>query len=98
MKGRVEYKYNTTSHEEDGVCVKHDKSGVSVYVNIYNTNNLANEGGNAGLKQDAENGGQISGAAGENANQGGQIAAKCGQNANQEGQVESQGCGSTSDE
>ncbi|GFZ31678.1 hypothetical protein CSC2_22040 [Clostridium zeae] len=78
---------------EEGVTIKHDKDGISIYINIYNVNNLANQGGNAGVKQAAETGGQISGKSGQNANQGGQIAEECGQNANQDGEVESEGCG-----
>jgi hypothetical protein len=60
------------------------KNKLKIYIIIYNTNNLANEGGNAGLRLKAQTGGQIAaGERGKNANQGGQIAGKCGQNANQ---------------
>ncbi|MDF2804365.1 MAG: hypothetical protein K0S61_4270 [Anaerocolumna sp.] len=80
--------------EENGVVFKHDKDGLSIYITIYNTNNNANEGSEAGLNQRASEGGQISGKEGQNANQGGQIAEKCGQNANQDGEVASENCGS----
>lgn len=78
--------------EKNAVVFKHDKDGLSIHITIYNTNNNANEGSEAGLKQKAENGGQISGKAGKNANQGGQIAAKCGHNANQDSAVSAEGC------
>ena len=83
---------------EERVVFKHGQDGLSIHITIYNTNNNANEGGNAGLKQEAETDGQISGEKGKNANQGGQIAGKCGQNANQDGEVESSNCGSSTDE
>jgi hypothetical protein len=79
---------------ETGIVFKHEKEGLSIYITIYNTNNNANEGGEAGLKQKTESGGQISGPKGKNANQGGQIAGRCGQNANQDGEVASTNCGS----
>ncbi|MEL7654605.1 MAG: hypothetical protein AAGU75_01710 [Bacillota bacterium] len=82
---------------EDGVVYKHSKDGLSIYITIYNTNNNANEDSEAGLKQKAETGGQISGHKGENANQGGQIAGNCGQNANQDGEVSSANCGSSTE-
>jgi hypothetical protein len=70
------------------VSFKHDKDGIKIFINIYNTNNLANEGGNAGVEQTASEGSQnLTGKDGENASQGGQIADKGGQNANQFGQV-----------
>ena len=77
--------------KENGVVFKHDKDGLSIHITIYNTNNNANEGSEAGLKQKAETGGQISGKGGKNANQGGQISGKCGQNANQDGEVSAKG-------
>ena len=77
--------------EKNGVVFKHDKDGLSIHITIYNTNNNANEGSEAGLKQKAETGGQISGKGGKNANQGGQISGKCGQNANQDGEVSAKG-------
>lgn len=79
-------------HEEDGIVIRHGKDGLYIYINIYNTNNNANEDSEAGLKQKAETGGQITGECGSNANQGGQIAGKCGQNANQDSQVCPQDC------
>lgn len=97
-KKKVSAKKNKTVSEEKK-CVKfqHDKNGLKIYITIINTNNLANEGGNAGLKQKAKTGGQISaGKSGKNANQGGQIAGKCGQNANQDGRVKSKNCGKKS--
>lgn len=87
---------NTEEQSEGKVVFKHDKDGLSIYITIYNTNNNANEGSEAGLKQ-AKEGGQISGKGGQNANQGGQIAEKCGQNANQDGEVSSTNCGSSTD-
>lgn len=75
---------NTDKRSEDGIVYRE----ISIYINIYNTNNNAN----------AETGGQISGKKGRNANQGGQIAGKCGQNANQDGEVYSTNCGSSADE
>ena len=80
-------------NEESNVVFKHEKDGLSIHITIYNTNNNANEGSEAGLKQKAETGGQISGKGGQIANQGGQIAGKCGQNANQDGEVSSGRCG-----
>ncbi|GAB1803820.1 hypothetical protein [Priestia megaterium] len=68
-----------------------EKEHEKICFNITIHNNLANQGGNAGVNENAETGGQISGNAGQNANQGGQIAKKGGQNANQEGQVASKG-------
>lgn len=88
---------NTEKRPDSGFVFKHDKEGLSIYITIYNTNNNANEDSEAGLKQRASEGGQISGKAGQNANQGGQIAGKCGQNANQEGEVSSENCGGHSD-
>ncbi|SHO45490.1 hypothetical protein [Anaerocolumna xylanovorans] len=88
---------NTEECPDNGIVFKHDKDGLSIYITIYNTNNNANEGSEAGLKQRASEGGQISGKAGQNANQGGQIAGKCGQNANQDGEVSSENCGSCLD-
>jgi hypothetical protein len=77
---------------KEGISFKHDKDGIKIYINIYNTNNLANEGGNAGVKQKASEGGQnLTGESGENAGQGGQIAEKGGQNANQFGQIAKNG-------
>ena len=70
---------------------KKNKEHEKICFNINIHNNLANQGGNAGVRENAETGGQISGNAGQNANQGGQIAKKGGQNANQEGQVASEG-------
>lgn len=90
-------KKDAEKQPEDGFVFKHDKNGLSIYITIYNTNNNANEGSEAGLKQKAETGGQISGKAGQNANQGGQIAEKCGQNANQDGEVDSANCGRSTD-
>jgi hypothetical protein len=84
--------------KEDNVVFKHDKDGLSIYITIYNTNNNANEGSEAGLNQRASEGGQISGKEGQNANLGGQIAEKCGQNANQDGEVKSENCGSELEE
>ncbi len=81
----------TAGTKENGVVFKHDKDGLSIHITIYNTNNNANEGSEAGLKQKAETGGQISGKGGKNANQGGQISGKCGQNANQDGEVSAKG-------
>jgi hypothetical protein len=75
---------------KEAISVKHDKDGLTIYINIYNNNNLANQGGKAGNKQAAETGGQINGE-GPNANQGGQIAKEGGQNANQEGQIAKNG-------
>jgi hypothetical protein len=75
---------------KEGISFKHDKDGLTIYITIYNNNNLANQGGKAGTKQAAETGGQINGQ-GQNANQGGQIAKKGGQNANQEGQIAKNG-------
>ncbi|MCU7741478.1 hypothetical protein [Priestia megaterium] len=63
---------------------KKNKEHEKICFNINIHNNLANQGGNAGVRENAETGGQISGNAGQNANQG-------GQNANQEGQVASEG-------
>ncbi len=80
-----------------GVVYKHEKDGLSIYITIYNTNNNANEGSEAGLKQRASEGGQITGKGGKNANQGGQIAGNCGQNANQDGEVTSDNCGGCMD-
>lgn len=105
MKTCYKYNYDDDRKKPDddkkkpdkSVCIKRDEDGLSICINIYNTNNLANQGGNAGFKQKAENGGQNSGSDGQSANQGGQIAEKCGQNANQDGEVESQGCGSKVD-
>lgn len=75
-----------------GVSFEHDKEGIKIIINIYNTNNLANDGGNAGVKQDVSQGGQNTvGENGENAGQGGQIAEKGGQNANQFGQIATKG-------
>jgi hypothetical protein len=88
---------NDDKQAEEGIIFKHEKDGLSIFITIYNTNNNANEGSEAGLKQKAETGGQISGPKGRNANQGGQIAGKCGQNANQDGEVESTNCGSSTD-
>lgn len=79
----------------NSVYYRHEKEGLSIYITIYNTNNNANEGSEAGLKQIAKEGGQIAGKGGRNANQGGQIAGDCGQNANQDGEVSSESCGST---
>lgn len=79
---------------EKKVVFEHSKDGLTIYITIYNNNNNANEDSEAGLKQKAESGGQISGLKGRNANQGGQIAGNCGQNANQDGEVESTNCGS----
>ncbi|MFB5661147.1 hypothetical protein [Alteribacillus sp. HJP-4] len=65
---------------------KHDLDGFRISINIYNTNNNANQGSSAGVKQKATQGGQnSSGKKGKNANQGGQITGKKGQNANQDG-------------
>jgi hypothetical protein len=86
-------KRTSEKKEPEGIHFKHKKHGTSIYLTIYNNNNLANDGGNAGVKQSAETGGQIAGKGGENANQGGQIADECGQNANQDGKVKSRGCG-----
>ena len=72
---------------DKGIVFKHDKDGLAIYITIYNTNNNANEGSEAGLKQHAENGGQIAGPKGQNANQGGQIAGTYGKNANQDSEV-----------
>ena len=88
---------NANNESEEGIVLKHEKDGLSIYITIYNTNNNANEDSEAGLKQRAETGGQISGERGQNANQGGQIAEKCGQNANQDGEVDSTACGSRVD-
>lgn len=72
----------------NNISFEHEKEGLKIIINIYNTNNLANEGGNAGVRQTAYEGGQnVTGKGGENASQGGQIAGKGGQNANQFGQV-----------
>jgi hypothetical protein len=89
---------NEEEQEEKKVVFEHSKDGLSIYITIYNTNNNANEDSEAGLKQEAETGGQISGLKGRNANQGGQIAGNCGQNANQDGEVESKNCGSAETE
>ena len=78
---------------EEGIEIKKKKDEIKIYIKIHNINNLANEGGRVGLKQNAETGGQISGNKGKNADQGGQIAGDCGQNANQDGKVRSKGCG-----
>lgn len=87
-------KLGTARAAKDCIEIKHDKFGLKIYITIVNNNNLANEGGNAGLKQKAQTGGQIvAGKNGKNANQGGQIAGKCGQNANQNGRVKSKNCG-----
>ena len=88
---------DSNKQSESKTVFKHDKDGLSIYITIYNTNNNANEDSEAGLKQKAETGGQISGQRGRNANQGGQIAGNCGQNANQDGEVASEGCGSCED-
>lgn len=74
--------------EHEGVTIKHDKDGLTIIINITNNNNLANADSNAGVTQEAETGGQISGKHGENANQGGQIAKKGGKNANQDSEVD----------
>lgn len=87
--GRGERVCDTETSDQAGenVVFKHDKDGLSIHITIYNTNNNANEGSEAGLKQRAETGGQISGKEGKNANQGGQIASKGGKNANQDSEV-----------
>ncbi len=64
--------------EEKSIVFKHDKDGLAIHITIYNTNNNANEGSEAGLKQKAENGGQIAG--------------KCGKNANQDSKVSGASC------
>lgn len=88
---------DTNEESKEDVVFKHDKDGLSIYITIYNTNNNANEDGQAGLKQEAETGGQISGGGGQNANQGGQISGKCGQNANQDSDVSGKACGRAPD-
>ena len=75
---------NNNDHKKN---TEHEK--ICFNINIHN--NISNKGGNAGVKENAETGGQISGNAGQNANQGGQISGNAGQNANQEGQVASKG-------
>ncbi len=90
-------KHNTDKKPEESVVVKYDKCVPAVYITIYNTNNNANEDSEAGLKQKAQEGGQISGERGQNANQGGQIAEECGQNANQDSEVCSEACGCCDD-
>jgi hypothetical protein len=59
---------------------KKNKKPKKICFNINIHNNLANQGGNAGVKENAETGGQISGNAGQNANQEGQVASKGGKN------------------
>ncbi|WP_078410070.1 hypothetical protein [Priestia abyssalis] len=77
---------------KEEISFKHEKDGLHIHINIYNNNNLANEGGNAGTKQHASEGGQnLTGKNGEIAGQGGQIAEEGGQNANQFGQVANKG-------
>ncbi|MMZ56515.1 hypothetical protein D1872_184100 [compost metagenome] len=77
---------------KESISFKHNKDGLKIYINIYNTNNLANQGSNAGVKQEASEGSQnLTGKDGDNASQGGQIADKSGQNANQFGQVAKHG-------
>lgn len=86
-------------HKNSDVSFKHDKDGIKIYINIYNTNNLANEGGNAGVEQTASEGSQnLTGKDGDNASQGGQNADKGGQNANQFGQVVKDGGENTIDD
>jgi hypothetical protein len=76
------HKEDNNNYDDMKISFKHDKDGLSIEINIYNYNNLANQGGKAGNKQEAETGGQITGQGGQNANQGGQIAEDGGQNAN----------------
>ncbi|PKG23976.1 hypothetical protein [Niallia nealsonii] len=85
-------KKDENKYPKESISFKHDKEGLKIYVNIYNTNNLANQGSNAGVKQKASEGSQnLTGKDGENASQGGQIADKGSQNANQFGQVAKNG-------
>jgi hypothetical protein len=91
-KDKKRKKDNNKKESKEDISFKHDKDGLKIYINIYNTNNLANEGGNARVKQKASEGGQnLTGKGGENAGQGGQIAEKGGQNANQFGQIAKKG-------
>lgn len=79
---------NGQKEPKEGISFKHEKDGLHIHITIYNNNNLANQGGNAGTKQHASEGGQnLTGKEGEIAGQGGQIAEKGSQNANQFGQI-----------
>lgn len=49
---------NDDKEPKEGISFEHDKDGIKITINIYNTNNLANEGGNAGVKQTASEGSQ----------------------------------------
>ena len=83
---------NEQNESKEGISFKHEKDGLHIHITIYNNNNLANEGGNAGTKQHASEGGQnLTGKNGEIAGQGGQIAEDGGQNANQFGQIATEG-------
>ncbi|HWP79914.1 MAG TPA: hypothetical protein VN446_04670 [Candidatus Acidoferrum sp.] len=95
---RPSSRQSSEKRTEEGIVFKHDKEGLSIYITIYNTNNNANEESEAGLKQEAETGGQITSEGGQSANQGGQIAEKCGQNANQDSGVTSTDCAGTAEE
>lgn len=87
IKGHKKHYHDNKKEVQEGIAFKHEKDGLSIYVTIYNTNNLANQGGHAGcFEQRAEGGGQINKNVGTNANQGGQNAINGSKSANIESQ------------